>query len=136
MFTFKLEEMPSQSCILPLRSDMTQHMATWSRANSKWQSMHLVSEYSVGLPPFHTGQLTILIHTGRSPSFLMTACVIHTKLYLYNAISTVSMAKNIFKTQDNICITSRFTPIADHTNDTKFILFMCVKGHWLLSPTC
>ena len=46
---------------------MTQLMATWSRANSKWQSMHLVSEYSVGLPPFHTGHLTILIHTGRCP---------------------------------------------------------------------
>ena len=97
--------MPSQSCILPLRSsysDMTQPMATWSRANSKWQSMHLVSEYSVGLPPFHTGQLTILIHTGRRPLFLMTATVIHTKLYLSNATAMVSMATNIFKTQDKI----------------------------------
>ena len=66
---------------------MTQLMATWSRANSKWQSMHLVSEYSVGLPPFHTGHLTILIHTGRRPSFLMTATVIHTKLYLSNCFN-------------------------------------------------
>ena len=110
---------------------MTQHMATWSRANSKWQSMHLVSEYSVGLPPFHTGQLTILIHTGRSPSFLMTACVIHTKLYLSNAISTVSMATNIFKTQDNICITSRFTPLQTIQTIQNLFCLSRVTGSYL-----